>query len=239
VKAFILAAGLGTRLRPLTNTNPKALVELNGKPLLQIIIEKFVSDGINEIVVNVHHHSEKVKEFLFANNNFGAVIHISDESDKLLDTGGAIKKASSLLGNEPFILHNVDIVSDLDLNKLISSHKQADTEVTLVLRKSVSSRYFLFDEKMFFCGWGDKSKGAEIIKRGSRENLKAYGFAGIHLIEPSVFKYFPSDEIFSVIDFYLNICNEVNIKGFLPELKYWFDLGSIEKLKEAEKTITF
>jgi len=234
VKAFILAAGLGTRLRPLTNSIPKALVKLNGKPLLQILIEKFLSENINQIVVNVYHHSEKVLNFLSANDNFGAEILISDESEKLLDTGGAIKKAAPALGDEPFILHNVDIISDLDFKKLSAFHQNSNADVTLVLRKNVSSRYFLFDQQSLLCGWGNKATGEEIIKTGNRKGLTEYGFAGVHLISPNIFKAFPEDDVFSVIDFYLNICGEYKIKGFAPEFNYWFDVGTIEKLKEAE-----
>ena len=237
MKAFILAAGLGTRLRPLTNEIPKALVKLNGKPLLQILIEKFVSAGITEIAVNVHHRSEKVKTFL-KENDFGAKILISDESEKLLDTGGAIKKAAPLLGGEPFVLHNADIISDLDFGELTTFHKKENAAVTLVLRKEVSSRYFLFDNRMFLCGWGNKKTGEEILKKGNREELTEYGFAGVHLISPVVFKAFPENEVFSVVDFYLDICRDFRVKGFAPEFDYWFDLGSIEKLKEAEKKLT-
>jgi len=154
MKAMIFAAGLGTRLKPLTDSMPKALVPIGGKPLLQHIIEKLSNAGFKEIVINVHHFPEQIIRFLRDNDNFGLHIEVSDESDKLLDTGGGIRKASAFLkGDTPFLVHNVDILSNADLGKLYDSHTRQEEMATLLVSQRKTSRYLLFDEQYMLKGW--------------------------------------------------------------------------------------
>lgn len=233
MKAMILAAGLGTRLAPLTYSKPKALIDINGKPLLQIIIEKLKNSGFYEIIINLHHFSEQVLKFLEVNNNFGIEIHISDESELLLDTGGAIKKAASFFGDgKPFLLHNVDIISDINLNNLCEFHFKNSPLVTITVSKRKTSRYLLFNKKKNLCGWENINTGDKIISGLTKySDLERFAFNGIHIINPCVFDYFPKENIFSIIQFYLNICNERIIKGYCSSANF-FDIGSIEKLEE-------
>jgi MurNAc alpha-1-phosphate uridylyltransferase len=153
MKAMILAAGLGTRLKPLTDDRPKALVEIGGVTLLELTIAKLIDNGFDEIVVNVHHFSEMLTSFI-RSKDFGVKTHISDESDRLMDTGGGIVKAARFLdGSDPFLVHNVDIITDIDLRLLYDSHKQSDALATLAVGKRESSRVFLFDSNMNLSGW--------------------------------------------------------------------------------------
>lgn len=235
MKAMIFAAGLGTRLRPLTNSKPKALVELNGKPLLQHNIEYLISFGVKDIIVNVHHFHEMIIDFLKVNNNFGVNIQISDESKKLLDTGGGLKKAAWFFDNgKPFILYNTDIISDTNINNVYNIHLQSKAIATLFVRERESSRYLLFDNSNKLCGWENVKTDEKIISRKSSE-LHRLAFSGIHIINPKIFGYFPDDDKFSIIDFYLHVSEKENVVGFDRSDDTWFDVGSEKKLNEAEK----
>jgi len=235
MKAMIFAAGLGTRLKPLTNSKPKALVELNGKPLLQHNIESLIKTGVTDIIVNVHHFHRMIIDFIATNNNFGIKIKISDEREKLLDTGGGLKKASWFFDDgKPFILHNADIICNTNLIDIYNIHLRSNAIVTLLVRERESSRYLLFDEFNHLSGWENVKTGKKIISRQFSE-LQKLAFSGIHIINPEIFKYFPAGDKFSIIDFYLQISKKENIVGFDHSDDTWFDVGSEKKLNEARK----
>jgi len=233
---MIFAAGLGTRLRPLTDKIPKALVLVAGKPLLEHIIEKLKNSGFDEIIVNVHHFSEQIIDFLKVRNNFGIRIEISDESDFLLDTGGGIRKAAGFfVDNKPFLVHNVDILSNIDLHKLYSTHLKNNSLATLAVSDRISTRYFLFDENFRLQGWKNAQTG-EMRPEGKvlSENLLPLAFSGIQVLSPQVFglmENFPQK--FSIIDFYLQNL-EKNLTGFVPNNFTIIDVGKPETLLRAE-----
>jgi len=234
MKAMIFAAGLGTRLRPLTNDKPKALVEIKGKTLLEITITHLIKNGYEEIIINIHHFAEQVIDFL-KQNNFKARIEISDESEKLLDTGGGLKKAKWFFDDSnPFLVHNVDIINDIGLRKIYQTHLTNSSIATLAVRKRKSSRYLLFDEDEILCGWENINTGERIISQ-DRDSLTQLAFSGIHIIDPALFKYFPEDDKFSIIDVYLEAAKNERIKAFPHNNSFWQDVGRIEDLNSLEE----
>jgi NDP-sugar pyrophosphorylase family protein len=240
---MIFAAGLGTRLKPLTDTMPKALVPINGKPLLQHVIEKLSAAGFTEIVINIHHFREQIIRFLQENNNFGLNIHLSDESDKLLDTGGGIRKAAAFLnGDVPFLVHNVDILSNADLKALYNIHIQQKSMATLLVSQRKTSRYLLFDEQNRLKGWMNELTGE--VKSSypdfSPEKHRRFAFAGIQVISPEIFDLMKNrPDKFSIIDFYLSIAAEVEIKGYPVDDLKMIDVGKIDSLREAEEFLIY
>lgn len=239
MKAMILAAGLGTRLKPLTNTIPKALILLNGITLLERTVKKISLAGFDEIIINVHHFAEQIKKFLEQKKYFGLNISISDELDELLDTGGGLKKAASFFNDaEPFLLHNVDVLTDLNLNELLNSHKKNNSIATLAVMKRESSRQFLFDDEMNLCGWQNQKTNEKKISRQKITPFQQFAFCGIQILEPAIFDFFPGDNKFSLIDFYLKTSKEKTVKGNISDSSFFFDLGTIKKLNEAENQIT-
>lgn len=237
MKAMILAAGLGTRLRPLTDNIPKALVELNGRTLLEITIERLKSFGVTEFIVNVHHHTEKIISFLHAKRNFGCRIEISREDELLLDTGGGLKKASwfFLEGNatEPFFLHNVDVLSSIDLRQMLAAHKSTSALATLAVQERKSSRQLLFDENNLLCGRrrGKEAPG-EIVR--ADQNLQPLAFSGIHVLAPRLLPLITESAAFSIIDTYLRLAQSgEKIFAFRSDSFYWRDLGRLEDLALA------
>ncbi|MGC8803285.1 MAG: sugar phosphate nucleotidyltransferase, partial [Bacteroidales bacterium] len=184
MKAMIFAAGKGTRLQPITQTLPKALVPFHGRPLLEQLIRKCIRYGITEMVVNVHHLGEQIVDFLEQQRYFGITIHLSDERDRLLDTGGGLKKAAHWLrGDEPILIHNVDIVSDLDFDELLEQHKAAGTIATLAAMNRMSNRRFLVDSKQRLCGWENVATGERKIVVNITEALMPAAYCGIAIIE--------------------------------------------------------
>src|ERR1700674_4831587 len=188
MKAMILAAGLGTRLRPLTNDRPKALVEVGGRTLLEITLARLREFGVREVIVNVHHFADMVVEYVRANGNFGMRIEVSRE-DELLDTGGGLKKAAwcflekSAGRDEPFVLHNVDVISTIDLGKMVQFHNDHRALATLAVQERETSRYLLFDEQMRLCGRrGGRDGNAEVVR--ACEPMRALAFSGVHVISP-------------------------------------------------------
>ncbi|MDI3527633.1 MAG: hypothetical protein PWR03_1816 [Tenuifilum sp.] len=232
MKAMILAAGLGTRLLPLTETKPKALVEINGKTLLEICIDNLKKNGFNEVVVNVHHHAQQVIEFL-SKRDFGVKLFISDESDRLLDTGGALVHARKFLDdNQPFLVHNVDIISDIDLKRLYTLHMDTSAIATLAVSKRESLRVFLFNNDMVLSGWRNMLTGKSIITRQENE-LVAYAFSGIHVISPEIFNFLPATGEFSIVDAYLKISTSSEIKGVDLSKNKVIDVGKPQSLEQA------
>ena len=240
MKAMIFAAGLGTRLKPLTDKMPKALVPVAGKPMLEHVINKLKAAGFDEIVINVHHFAQQIIDFLKANNNFGIQIHISDETEALLDTGGGIKKASPYF-NEPFLVHNADILSNVDLKALYDFHIASDNDATLLVSPRKTVRYLLFDDTNRLCGWVNKdtlqTKPDGFVYQP--EIQKEYAFGGIHVISPTLFKYMENDwrGKFSIMDFYLQTCKEAHLGSYAKEDLHLIDIGKLDTLAKAEEFI--
>jgi NDP-sugar pyrophosphorylase family protein len=237
MKAMIFAAGLGTRLRPLTDTLPKALVPVAGKPLLQHVVDKLLGSGCTELVINVHHLAEQIYRYVEEHQHFGIPVHFSDETALLLETGGAIKKAAPLLqGDAPFLIHNVDILSNVDLARFYADNK--DYPATLLVSPRETQRYLLFDpETHRLKGWTNLKTGEVKTPYPNLdvEKCEKYAFSGIHLFSPRLFPRFEVwPEKFSIIDFYLSICHEVEIHADIhPDLRL-MDVGKVDTLAQAE-----
>ena len=249
MKAMIFAAGLGSRLKPLTDTMPKALVPVAGCPMLEHVILKLKASGFTEIVINIHHFGEQIIDFLKTNNDFGLTIHISDERDRLLDTGGGIRKARLFFENsgEPFLVHNVDILSDMNLKELYDFHMQSGSVATLLASRRTTSRYLLFDTERKLRGWINKDTG-QVKPEGFHydESLyREYAFSGIHVFSPAVFRLMEAprwEGKFSIMDFYLAACGQTDYSGYLAEKLELIDIGKPETLARAEefvKKLTF
>lgn len=234
-KAFILAAGLGTRLGIITEQKPKALVEINGKPMLQFVIEQLMKEGIEEFIINIHHHGQQVLEFLKSQNNFGAIIHISDESDLLLGTGGAIVKTNDhFTGTNPVLIYNVDVLSNLDLKALENYHSNNKALATLCVRKRQSSRQLLFDDDMKLVGWHNIKTGEFKWVDRERTNYQSLSYSGVYLTNPDFAEKIPFTGKFSIIEAWLKMASSHPIVGYLDESPFWFDLGTEEKISAAE-----
>ena len=253
MQAMIFAAGLGTRLKPLTDTMPKALVRVGGEPLIKRVIENLINAGVDRIVVNVHHFAQQIIDYLKANNNFGIDIRISDETDGLLETGGGIKKAAPLFAPEaPILIHNVDILSNVDLSKFYqmatirekskgeTGEHLSDNTVDAVLLVSwrKTKRYLLFDDNMRLVGWTNIETGE--VKSPypdiDPKKCRMYAFAGIHAISPRLIKTMDSlPDRFGIIDFYLNACATHNIIGYAKDDLKLMDIGKLDTLAQAEE----
>lgn len=236
MKCLIFAAGLGTRLKPLTDTMPKAMVPVAGKPLIEHILCKVAAAGFDEAVINVHHFADQIIEFV-ARHDFGLKIAISDEREALLETGGGIKKAQSLIGTaEPFLVHNVDILSNLNLSEFYRLHRRADLATLLVSRRA-TNRYLLFDANRRLVGWTNLSTGEVKSPYPDLDVTKCekLAFAGIHVISPAVFKLMETwSGKFSIIDFYLSVCATQTIRGVEIPRMQMLDVGKVDSLCEAE-----
>jgi NDP-sugar pyrophosphorylase family protein len=237
MKAMVLAAGLGTRLRPLTDKRPKALVEIGGRTLLEITLSRLRDFGIREVIINVHHLAEMVVAYLKAHQNFGMHIEISRE-ELLLDTGGGLKRAGWFFladaGHEPFLLHNADILSTVDFARLVEFHHDRAALATLAVQERETSRYLLFDEFQL-CGRRAGQDGeAELVKPSS--GWRALAFTGIHVISPAFLRMMNEDGAFSIIGTYLRLARAgENILGFPADDYYWRDLGRPAQVREAEE----
>jgi NDP-sugar pyrophosphorylase family protein len=230
MKAIIFAAGLGTRLKPLTLHKPKALVEYKNKTLLQHAIEKLTDAGVTDIIVNVHHFGEQIIDFV-NQQNFKANISISDERDELLDTGGGLKKAASFFDDDLFIAYNVDIISNIDLKEMINIHNQSIPLATLAVKRRKSSRKLLFNEKMQLCGWENQVTNEKIIGR-EEAFVQNFSFSGIHIIDPLIFKQMPAKNKFSIIELYLELSSKHSILGYIDKQDFWIDWGKVEQLNQ-------
>ena len=242
MRAMVLAAGLGTRLRPLTNDRPKALVELGGRTLLEITLTRLASFGVRDVIVNVHYFADQVIEYLHANNNFGLRVEISREDHLLLDTGGGLKKAAWFFlqeparMDEPFLLHNVDIVSSIDLARLLKFHDEGGALATLAVQERESSRQLLFTSNGELAGRWINGQDHEFAR--PTPNLQAFAFSGIHVISPRLLPKITEEGVFSIIDTYLRLAREGGkILAFRADEYFWRDLGRLEDLQEAERDI--
>jgi len=222
---MIFAAGMGTRLQPWTFTKPKALVEYNKVPLLEIVIKKLLSFGFNNIVINVHHFADMIEDFLKKNKNFGAEILFSDERTLLLDTGGGLKKAKPFLETgEPFLLYNVDIFSEINLTEFYNLHLKNDSLATLAMKNRNTSRALVFDDDNYLCSWKNNSTGDEKIARENNKSKIQLAFSGIHIVNSEIFKLISEDGVFSIIDLYLRLAKDYKISAYTED-SFWLDLG--------------
>jgi NDP-sugar pyrophosphorylase family protein len=245
MKAMVLAAGLGTRLLPLTSDRPKALVEINGRTLLEITLTRLKSFGIREVIINVHHFAAMVVEYLNANQNFGMRIEVSRE-ETLLDTGGGLKKASwfflrdkdkansgAAAPDRAFILHNVDVISTIDLNRMVQSHQANGALATLAVQDRKTSRYLLFDQQKELCGRRLVKKGKTEFVRNVKPSYEL-AFSGIHVISTRLLNLMTEEGIFSIIDVYLRLAAQgEKIKCFPADEYKWRDLGTPESVARA------
>lgn len=251
MQAMIFAAGMGTRLKPLTDTMPKALVRVGDKPLIRRVIENLAGAGVERIVVNVHHFANQIVDYLHDNNNFGLDIRISDETSALLETGGGIKKAAPLFEQTaPVLIHNVDILSNVDLHRFYAmaqrdeccvgedGTKAEPIDALLLVSWRKTKRYLLFDDEMRLVGWTNIETGEVKSPYPSLDpkTCRMYAFAGIHALSPRMFptmNEFPNR--FSIIDFYLKACAKYNIRGYVKDDLRLMDIGKLETLAEAEQ----
>lgn len=250
MKAMIFAAGLGTRLKPLTDNMPKALVPLAGKTLLQWQIERLKAAGITDIVVNVHHFPDMIINYLRENNNFGCRIAVSDERDMLLETGGGLRKAKELLtsspnspiASSPILICNVDILSNIDLPTLLNAYNPDEMGVVVVSERD-TQRYLLFDEENRLCGWTNIATGeirpASLAASPNSLIASRLAFSGMQVLNPRIFDCM--DEVvekkgdkFSLIDLYLHITEKEILRAYIPENYRMMDVGKIAQLSEAE-----
>lgn len=237
MRAMILAAGLGTRLRPLTDKRPKALVEVAGQTLLEIALRRLATFGIREVIVNVHHFADMVIEYLKKNGDFGMRIEISRE-EFLLDTGGGLKKAAWFFEEtqEPFILHNVDVLSTIDLNRMLEFHRKNRALVTLAVQDRKTSRYLLFDEHNQLRGRRAGNQPSDL--GNSAADIQALAFSGIHVISPRLLGMLSEEGAFSIIDSYLRLAGRgETIVAFRADEYYWRDLGKPENVAQATQDV--
>lgn len=239
MKAMILAAGLGTRLKPWTDNHPKALAIVNGKTLLQRNIEYLQQAGIFEVVVNVHHFSEQILKSIDENNGWGSKISISDESEEILETGGGLKKAAGFFaGENELILMNVDILTDMSLSALIKEHDVHDDRLaTLAVSQRESSRYLIFDKKNGLLGGWENIKTEEKIMKRFMDRPIQRAFSGIHCIDTRLFEWMDQEGKFSIIDTYLSLCATQNISYYDHTGCRFIDVGKPENLLLAEQLL--
>jgi NDP-sugar pyrophosphorylase family protein len=252
MKAMILAAGLGTRLRPLTNDRPKALVTVAGRTLLEIVLSRLRTFGVSEAIVNTHHCAEMISDYLQTKDNFGMRIEVSRE-DHLLDTGGGLKRVAPFFHDssrglqEPFILHNVDVISSIDLGRMVRFHMKEGALATLAVQERETSRYLLFDKSGRLCGrrLGRTTKERSRHTEDGRDELvrpvqqtRAIAFSGIHVLSPRIFEKMDEEGAFSIIDAYLHLAAQgEKIMAFSADGCYWRDLGRPEDLAEAARDL--
>lgn len=243
MKAMVLAAGLGTRLRPLTDQQPKALVEIGGRTLLEITLTRLRQSGVREVIVNVHHFAGMIEQYLRSRNNFGMRIELSRE-DVPLDTGGGLKEAGwfflegGATSDEPFLLHNVDVISAIDFGAMVAQHKQKNALATLAVQARESSRQLLFDEHLQLCGRRTgRNKEAEVVRQAG--NLTPLAFTGIHVISPRLLTLMTEDGVFSIVDTYLRLAAQgETIQAFRADSFYWRDLGKLDQIQQAIEDFT-
>jgi|WetSurSiteA1Bulk_404760.scaffolds.fasta_scaffold00024_24 NDP-sugar pyrophosphorylase family protein len=236
MKAMILAAGMGTRLLPLTQNKPKALIEVQGVSLLEHTIRYLKHHGIQEIVINIHHHAEQIVDFIHKNGSFGLRMEFSDETDELLDTGGGLYKARWFFDdNKPFILVTSDVITDLNLQEMCVFHNKASSLATLAVKRRKSSRDFLFDKVFRLCGWQSNTTGETRIVRPVNDPIRL-AFSTVHVISPDIFDYITERGRFSIIDVYLRLAVTHPIMGFEHDSSLWFECGRIENLDSLNQT---
>jgi NDP-sugar pyrophosphorylase family protein len=234
---MLFAAGLGTRLKPFTDKHPKALVQVNGKPLLQRNIEYLKSYGVEDIIINTHHFADQIEAFLQQQNNFGIRITLSYEPGEPLETGGGLKKAGWFFAGDqqPFLLMNADILTNLNLEAIVRYHEVHKPLATLAVTHRKSSRNFLFDDAMRLCGWTNLQTGEKRMSRPYTDQLQPLAFTTVHVIDPAIFPLITQEGKFSIIDTYLDLARNHEIRGYLHDQDCVVDVGRPESVAEAEK----
>jgi NDP-sugar pyrophosphorylase family protein len=235
MKAMILAAGLGTRLKPFTNKHPKALALVNGKSLLQRNIEYLQNFGVKEVIVNVHHFPDQIISSIKTNKGFGSEVTTSNETQEVLETGGGLKKASWFFkGTQPFILMNVDVLTDMDMSLMIKQHITQKPLATIAVTTRITSRYFLFDELENLCGWKNENTGEQKMSKEVPVSVKK-AFSGIHIISPEIFSLMNPERKFSIVDVYLELSKTHSITAFDHSTSKFVDVGKPESIAVAER----
>ena len=238
MKAMILAAGLGTRLSPLTDDKPKALIPFKGVTLLERVIRNLAAAGIDHIIVNVHHFAEQVIEFMDHLNVEGVKLLISDETRQLMNTGGALLHAREFFaGEEDFLVHNVDVVTNLDISDLINAHSQGDAMVTMAVKKRHTSRSLMFDSNGYLCGWRHNETGEERIVRKPEGIPEDYGNSCVQVIKSEFLSYFSDPEPLNLTNMYLDLAGDHRIRPFIHNEDYWYDLGRYQSYLNADKEV--
>ena len=236
MKAMIFTGGLESSPRPRTALKPKALLEINHEPLLGMLIRRLSEAGFNEIIINVHHFADRIKDFINQENFEGIRIEISDETDLILDSGGGLKKVSWFFNDErPFLLYNLEILSDIDLAGLYCNHSCSGALVTLVVRNRESERFMLFNEEMNLCGWENNKTREYFMARRSDIRLHRYAFSRIQIVSPLIFSLINERGAFSLVELYLRLASHHHIRGYPDNESIWMDLAKKEGLLEAEK----
>ena len=239
MKAMILAAGIGNRLRPVTENIPKALVEVGDQTMLERTILHLKHYGFDELIINIHHFAEKIKQYLARNQYFGVDIKFSEEKTELLDTGGGLKQASWFFkDDQSFLIHNVDVLSNLNLAKLWRFHQDKQALATLVVQNRPTSRYLLFDEQNRLCGWENTRSGKKVVIH-HKKTLRRLAFSGIHMIRSGIFEYMPDKNVFSIMDVYMQVAGKETILAYRDNESHWFDIGNPENLKKARNFILY
>jgi len=227
-KAMILAAGLGTRLKPLTDHKPKALLEWEGIPLLEHAILKLKANGFSSIIINVHHYAEMIIDFVKQKDQFGIHIEFSHEKEELLDTGGGIAFASWFFGDDPFLVYNVDIISTIDLKAMYAAHLKSGAIATMAVKERVTSRSLLMSEDGYLKGWRDNRSGETILTGSSDDGLCPIAFSAIHIMDPKVFTLFPKEKRFPLMPFYLDLAKAHPVNLYRHDRDSWADMGKLE-----------
>jgi NDP-sugar pyrophosphorylase family protein len=236
MKAMIFAAGLGKRLGSITQKIPKALVDINGKTALHIAVERCAAHGFNDIIINVHHFADLVEAEVAKLNKMGFRISVSDERDMLLENGGGLYKARRFFDNSPFLLYNVDIISDLDLSALFRMHKDRKGLATLAVRNRPGKRFLLVDRNGQLRGWRNVATGEEILAGNTEEKLIEIAFSSMHIVEPEIFNYM-SEGIYTMIDLYLRLAADHKIYTLKHDDGYWVDVGTPESLEHVRRLL--
>ncbi len=235
---MILTAGLGTRLHPYTLHKPKALVEVNGIPMLEIIIRRLIKNGITGIIINVHHFAGQIKEFLSFHNNFNISVFLSDETSQLLETGGGLVKAKWFFNDgKPFLVHNLDALTNFNISELYNYHLLHKPLATLAVKQRDTSRSLLINEKKLLCGWKNNQTGETIITGETMEVLQPFGFSGVYILDPSIFDLITETGKFSIMDVFLRLARDHNILTWDHPQNFWYDMGRTENLETAGRFV--
>ena len=236
MKAMILSAGMGKRLGQITQNIPKALVDINGKTALRMAVEKCTAHGFNDIIINVHHFADMVEEEVIRLNSEGYRIAVSDERDMLLETGGGLYKARDFFDDKPFLIYNVDIITDINLTELLRFHIEKSGLATLVVRHRQGKRFYLVDSSGIIRGWCNNSTGEKIFTTDITEGLVELAFSSIHVVEPEIFNYMTGG-VYSMTDLYLKLSKEHKICTYLQDEGYWADIGTPENLENIRSLL--
>ncbi|MFA6125983.1 MAG: sugar phosphate nucleotidyltransferase [Bacteroidales bacterium] len=240
MKALILAAGTGTRLKPMTDQIPKALIKIGDYTLLEIVIRRLLAAGFQELVINVHHFPEQIIDFLRSHSNFGVDISISDESGELLDTGGAIKKAAQYLkGGEFVLVHNIDILSNIDINALVENHQSSGALITLAVKDRPTTRNLIIDGSGRLCGWEFPDKKLSILTKENRKGLKTTAFSGIYVFSSQLLAKFPEERVFGFIPWILDLAAMEKIMTWDQSPAFWYEAGRTDSISEATRALNF